>query len=65
MRSGEPELHAGGQQVLHPDFAILAEVGGKPAAFVLTVQNVNPIMEKLDGKLFPFGIFRLLYGKDL
>lgn len=49
------------KMVLHPDFAILAEVGGQPAAFVLTVQNVNPIMKKLDGKLFPFGIFRLLW----
>jgi len=49
------------KMVLHPDFALLAEVDGKPAAFVLTIQNVNPVMKKLDGKLFPFGIFRLLW----
>ena len=49
------------KMVLHPDFAILAEAGGKPAAFVLTDQNVNPIMKKPDGKLFPLGIFRLLW----
>lgn len=47
--------------VLHPDFALIAEVDGKPAAFVLTIQNVNPVMKQLDGKLFPFGIFRLLW----
>ncbi len=49
------------KMVLHPDFALLAEVDGKPAAFVLTIQNVNPVMKKLDGKLFPFGILRLLW----
>ncbi len=49
------------KMVLHPDFALLAEVDGQPAAFVLTIQNVNPVMKKLDGKLFPFGIFRLLW----
>jgi len=49
------------KMVLHPDFALLAEVDGEPAAFVLTIQNVNPVMKKLDGKLFPFGIFRLLW----
>ena len=49
------------KMVLHPDFALIAEVDGKPAAFVLTIQNVNPVMKKLDGKLFPFGIFRLLW----
>jgi len=49
------------KMVLHPDFALIAEVDGKPAAFVLTIQNVNPVMKQLDGKLFPFGIFRLLW----
>lgn len=49
------------KMVLHPDFAILAEVDGKPAAFVLTIQNVNPILKKLDGKLFPFGVLRLIW----
>jgi hypothetical protein len=49
------------KMVLHPDFAILAEVDGKPAAFVLTVQNINPVLKKLDGKLFPFGVLRLLW----
>lgn len=49
------------KMVLHPEFALLAEVDGKPAAFVLTIQNVNPILKKLDGKLFPFGILRLIW----
>jgi hypothetical protein len=49
------------KMVLHPDFAILAEVDGKPAAFVLTIQNVNPTLKKLDGKLFPFGILKLIW----
>jgi hypothetical protein len=28
---------------------------------VLTVQNINPVLKKLDGKLFPFGVLRLLW----
>ncbi len=49
------------KMVLHPDLAIIAEVKGEPVAFVLTVSDVNPILKKVDGKLFPFGIFRLAW----
>ncbi len=49
------------KMVLHPDFALLAEANGEPVAFVLTIQNINPVLKKIDGKLFPFGIFRLLW----
>jgi hypothetical protein len=49
------------KMILHPDFAIIAEVNGEPAAFVLTLQNVNPVLKKLDGKLFPFGVLRLIW----
>lgn len=49
------------KMVLKPGFAILAEVEGKPAAFVLTIQDVNPTLKKLDGRLFPFGVLRLIW----
>lgn len=47
--------------VLEPGLPIVAEVGGEPVAFVITILDVNPVMKKLDGKLLPFGIFRLLW----
>ena len=38
----------------------IAEIDGKPVAFMLTFPNMNDIMAKIDGKLFPFGWFHLL-----
>jgi len=49
------------KMVLHPDLAILAEVKGEPVAFVLTINNLNPVFKKIDGRLFPTGIFRLAW----
>ena len=47
--------------VVRPELALMAEVDGKPVAFSITIMNINPILKKVDGKLFPFGIFRLLW----
>jgi GNAT superfamily N-acetyltransferase len=49
------------KMVLEPGLPIVAEVDGEPVAFVITILNVNPVMKKLDGKLLPFGLFRLLW----
>ena len=38
----------------------IAEIDGTPVAFMLTFPNMNDIMAKIDGKLFPFGWFHLL-----
>ncbi|WP_379545551.1 N-acetyltransferase [Qipengyuania sp. DSG2-2] len=38
----------------------IAEVDGKPVAFMLTFPDVNDIMGRIDGKLFPTGWFHLL-----
>jgi ribosomal protein S18 acetylase RimI-like enzyme len=49
------------KMVLDENLAFMGEVDGEPVAFGITVLNINPILKKLDGKLFPFGIFRLLW----
>ncbi len=49
------------KMVLHPTLPLIAEVEGRPVAFALIIMNVNPVLKKLDGKLFPFGIFRLIW----
>lgn len=50
--------------LLDPAFAYIAEKDGQPIGFFLTLPNINEILIKNKrGKLFPFGIFRLLFGK--
>ncbi|PCC70739.1 hypothetical protein SAMN02745121_02793 [Nannocystis exedens] len=47
--------------VLEPGLPIIAEVKGEPVAFVITILDVNPVLKKLDGRLFPFGVLRLVW----
>ena len=49
------------KMILDPDLALIAEIGGKPVGFSLTIPNVNEALIKLNGRLFPFGIFKLLW----
>jgi len=45
------------------ELLLLAEKDGEPIAFSLTLPNVNEVFRKIpDGKLLPFGIFKLLFG---
>ncbi len=45
-----------------PNIAFFAEVDGNPVGFSLSLPNINEILIKLNGRLFPFGIFRLIYN---
>lgn len=49
------------KMVLVPGLALMAEVDSEPVAFSITIQDIHPIQKKLDGRLFPFGILRLLW----
>ncbi len=44
-----------------PDLALFAEIEGKTAGVMLAVPDVNVALRPLRGKLFPFGIARLLW----
>lgn len=46
--------------LLPDDFIQIAEVDGVPAAFMVTLPNLNEIFAGLDGKLFPTGWLRLI-----
>jgi GNAT superfamily N-acetyltransferase len=53
------------KMLLDPAFAYMAEKDGEPIGFGLTLPNINEILIKNKrGRLFPFGIFRLLFGKN-
>jgi len=49
------------QLLVNPKDGVIAEYNGKAAAFALTLPNLNEAARDLDGKLFPFGIFKLLW----
>lgn len=47
--------------IIDPDIVFFAEVDGRPVGFSLAVPDINQALIKLNGRLFPFGIFKLLY----
>ena len=49
--------------IIAPEFAAFAMVDGKAVGAVLALLDYNQIIRKLDGRLFPFGIFRLMWGR--
>ncbi len=50
------------KQIADPHLCLLAEVDTKPVAFMLSIPNINLLLKKINGRLFPFGIFVLLFG---
>jgi GNAT superfamily N-acetyltransferase len=53
------------KMLIDPKFTYIAEKNGEPIGFGITLPNINEILIKNKrGKLFPFGIFRLLFGKS-
>ena len=47
--------------VVEPSLALMAEVDGVPVAFSIAILNLNPIIKSIDGRLFPTGLFKLLW----
>ncbi|MGZ3686785.1 MAG: N-acetyltransferase [Bdellovibrionota bacterium] len=51
------------KMVLDPRLLLMAEIKGEPAAFALCLPDVHQVFKKVpDGKLFPTGIFKLLWN---
>ena len=51
------------KQIVDPKALIIAEdAQGKPIGFAMTLPDVNTLLKGLNGRLFPFGIFKLLFG---
>jgi ribosomal protein S18 acetylase RimI-like enzyme len=51
------------QQILNPDIVLIAEgPDGEAIGFALAIPDVNVILHRLNGRLFPFGWLRLLLG---
>ena len=57
------EVKYGGKKlkpIIKEELNMIAEVDGRPVAFMLVFPDVNHVLAKVKGKLFPFGWFHLL-----
>jgi GNAT superfamily N-acetyltransferase len=51
------------KQIAWEEFLLLAEIDDRPVGFSITLPNINEVLINIpDGKLFPFGLFKLLRG---
>jgi hypothetical protein len=44
-----------------PDLALIGELDGEPVGFALALPDVNQAIRHVNGRLFPFGVFKLLW----
>ncbi len=49
--------------VVVPDLVLIAEVDGEPVGFALGLPDYNQALAKVNGRLFPFGVAKLLWHK--
>jgi len=49
------------KKIIDPDIVLLAFVNGVPAGFSLALPDLNPVFKAMNGKLFPFGLFKFLW----
>jgi GNAT superfamily N-acetyltransferase len=49
------------KQIVDPHLVFIAEVDGKPAGFSLALPDVNLVLRRINGRLFPFGLLKLLW----
>lgn len=47
--------------LVHDDLIMIAELEGEPVAFMMTLPDMNGVLKRIGGKLFPFGWARLLW----
>lgn len=50
------------RQIIHPEAVLIAEAGGRPIGFTITLPDINVLLRGLNGRLFPFGFVKLLWG---
>lgn len=51
------------KRVIQPKGVLFAEdATGRPVAFAIAIPNVNVLLKRIDGRLFPLGWLRLLWG---
>ena len=56
-------LAEGFKSIIDPELCYVAEVGGRPAAISVTFPDLNQVVKKMRGRVFPFGWWYLLFRK--
>jgi hypothetical protein len=47
--------------IIMPEITRIAFINGEAAAVALAIPNLNEVIRDLDGQLFPFGVFKMLW----
>lgn len=64
MSPGEVKKQAAGmRQMIIPELTTIGEIDGKPVGTMFGLLDYNPRIKEIDGKLFPFGVLKLLRNK--
>ena len=64
LQDGEvKQIAADLRHIIAPEFMAFAMSGGQTVGVVLALLDYNQIIRKLNGRLLPFGIFRLMWGR--
>jgi len=53
------------KELADPDLILIAEVDGEPAGFSMAVPDINQVLIKLNGRLFPAGIVKLIWNTKI
>lgn len=48
-------------KIANPDIVFLAEINGEPVGVSVAVPDINEALIKINGRLFPLGMFKFLY----
>jgi len=48
--------------IINPELVLIAYIGDKPVGFTIPLPDANQVFLKMNGRLFPTGIFKLLRG---
>ncbi len=51
------------KMILDEDIAFIGEVDGKPIGFSLSIPDANQVLKVANGRLFPFGLIKMLWKK--
>jgi len=49
---------------IKPEHFLIAEVKGEPAGFSLALPDINQVLKKMNGRLFPLGWVKFLWNKN-
>lgn len=53
------------KEIVDEDLVLIAEINGEPAGFSMAVPDINLVLIKMNGRLFPFGVFKFLWNTKI